>query len=37
MSEEEMRTCTRCDTSVEESTTMRLGNAIICEICWDDL
>jgi hypothetical protein len=32
---EEKRECTRCG-SMEENT-MRLGDAIICEICWEDL
>lgn len=35
--EEETVTCTRCEADVEDGTTMRLGDAIICEICWDDL
>ena len=29
--------CTRCGTGVEETSLMRLGDALICEICWDDL
>lgn len=37
MIEEETAKCTRCETSVEETTLMRLGDALICEICWDDL
>lgn len=37
MVEEEKIACTRCGESVEEGASMRLGDAIICEICWDDL
>lgn len=32
---EGIRTCTRCGEDSEE--TMRLGDAIICDICWEDL
>ena len=32
---EELRECTRCGDKHEN--TMRIGDAIICEICWDDL
>ena len=35
--EEETVTCSRCDTDVAESTSMRLGDAIFCELCWDDI
>lgn len=34
--QEDKLECTRCETSVDESATMKLGDAIICEICWDD-
>lgn len=33
----EMTICTRCEDDVESETSMKLGDAIICEICWDDL
>jgi formylmethanofuran dehydrogenase subunit E len=29
--------CTRCGDDVESETSLKLGDAIICEICWDDL
>lgn len=35
--EEDMIQCTRCGASVEEQTLMKLGDALICEICWEDI
>lgn len=37
MTEEDVVQCTRCETSVEETTLMKLGDALICETCWGDL
>ena len=33
--EQEKATCTRCGEKRED--TMRIGDAIICELCWDDI
>jgi formylmethanofuran dehydrogenase subunit E len=35
--EEDTIQCTRCGASVEEQTLMKLGDALICEICWEDI
>jgi hypothetical protein len=35
--QEDMVKCTRCEASVEEMASMKLGDAVICEICWGDL
>ena len=33
--EQEKATCTRCGEKSED--TMRIGDAIICELCWGDI
>lgn len=35
--EEDVIQCTRCGASVEEQALMKLGDALLCEICWEDM
>jgi len=35
--EDELRSCSRCESTVGAETLITLGDASICEICWDDL
>jgi hypothetical protein len=35
--EVEMSECTRCADTVDAETLVIIGDARICEICWDDL
>ena len=37
MTHDEKGRCTRCDANVDAETLITLGDARICEICWDDL
>lgn len=35
--EDELRSCSRCGGTVGAETIVTLGDAHLCEICWDDL
>lgn len=35
--EDELSSCSRCSSTVGTETLVTLGDAKICEICWDDL